>query len=243
MEFDSIPVVPSLNPLVDADSITYASAATIKPGEPVAFALANAKSTLNNILKVFPDRKFHRIYLTGSGNFRDTLGTIKIYKANRKDMVKPEHLEATRDYLMKHWDAVMINGREADDAVGCAQVDKSSCIVGIDKDLNQIPGYHYNYRKQHFYNVTKLQANTFFWYQMLTGDRVDNIPGIKGVGVVTAQKIIEECQGDLTRLQERVEALYRKQYGEEAWLSAMSEVGSLLYIQRSAGSSWEQVLK
>lgn len=213
----------------------YGCGFSCKEGEPVENALHNTKLALQRVLDLFPEREYYKLYLTGQNNFRDTAATILPYKGNRDKTHKPEHYAAIRDYMVNVWGAEIVDGKEADDAIGIAQYakkDKSTVIVSIDKDLNQIPGYHYHPRKQQFYYVTLHEADTFFWKQMLTGDITDNIPGIKGIGDKKSDKIIEECKGCLISLEARVEELYQKQYGN-SWQQAMTEIASLLRIHRT----------
>ncbi len=40
------------------------------------------------------------------------------YKANRKDLPRPRHLEALKEYLITKWSARIALGMEADDALG-----------------------------------------------------------------------------------------------------------------------------
>ena len=129
----------------------------------------------------------------------------------------------------------MIEGREADDALGCAQT-KETCIVSIDKDLDMIPGAHYNFVKDQFYEVNEEQAWHSFYKQLLTGDRTDNIPGITGIGPKKAEKLLDGHKGQMD-LHRRVEQAYKEHYAKDA-LSLMNERGSLLWIQREPGVVW-----
>ena len=94
-----------------------------------------------------------------------------------------------------------------------------------------IPGNHYNFVKRDFYYVDQVSADLNFYRQMLTGDRVDNIPGIEGIGDVKAAKLLDEHGRDPDRVKEAVKDLYRRQYGDE-WESAYQEVGVLLWMRR-----------
>lgn len=75
-------------------------------------------------------------------------------------------------------------------------------ICSPDKDLRQIPGWHYDYRAKvqegspppERYWVKHQDAFWNFWTQMLTGDGNDNVAGIPGLGEVKAKKIIDELK-------------------------------------------------
>ena len=68
---------------------------------------------------------------------------------------------------------------------------------GIDKDLLQIPGNHYNFNKKTHRFVSDDEAHKLLMIQCLTGDRTDNIPGIKGIGPKKAEKILEGVNTDV----------------------------------------------
>ena len=55
---------------------------------------------------------------------------------------------------------------------------------------------HYNYQKAEFLHTSPEQANLFLWKQVLMGDSTDNIPGIPGVGVNTAEKLLKDRTKD-----------------------------------------------
>ena len=136
---------------------------------------------------------------------------------------------------MRWWKAELICGREADDALGCAQTDET-CIVSIDKDLLMIPGNHYNFVRDEYSKVDEQQGWYNFYKQLLTGDRTDNICGIKGVGPKTAEKLLEDAR-DVKQMRRIVEATYKEKYGQKA-LELMRERGALLWIQREPGVVW-----
>ena len=69
-------------------------------------------------------------------------------------------------------------------------------IVSIDKDFDQVEGWHYNFVKKQQYYISKTQGLLNFYMQFLTGDRIDNIIGVKGIGAVKAKKLLE---GNLRR--------------------------------------------
>jgi DNA polymerase-1 len=130
------------------------------------------------------------VYLTGNNNFRKKINPE--YKANRKDKERPEHLNYARDVLTNIWGAMVCNGYEADDALGISQ-DKengTTIICTIDKDLDQIPGLHFNWVRGEMYEVSELEGLQFFYKQVLIGDRADNIIGVPGIGPVKAHKLI-----------------------------------------------------
>ena len=198
------------------------------------WALGNTKTIMEELLEqAFPDHTYYKLYLTGSGNFRENLATIKKYKGNRDPNHRPKYYTEIKEYLVQRWGAEVIHGKEADDALAEEQwknKDKSTVIVSIDKDLDMIPGFHYNWVKGVFYYVTIDEANLAFFRQMLVGDTTDNIPGITGVGPKTTAKLLPDGT-DKHEAQRIVQSLYKKQYGDN-WEGPYTEVANLLWMRR-----------
>lgn len=201
------------------------------------WALANVKTVINDIQELFnPNVK---VYLTGSGNFREQLATIQQYKGNRDPTHKPKYYKEIKDYLRSVWNAEVVQGREADDALGCAQYGaepETTVIVSIDKDMDNIPGYHYNWRKKEFYYIEPERANYLFWIQVLMGDKTDHIRGIPKIGPKTAEKILDVTDKDWMGMAEAVLAAYEK--AGLSW-AEFYENASLLWIQRQEGLNWD----
>lgn len=199
------------------------------------FALGNVKECLAKFAEMFDGSKM-RVFLTGDGNFREQVATLLPYKGNRDDLHKPKYYKEIKQYMIHNWNAEVIHGQEADDALAITQYqtkDDSTVIISIDKDLDQIPGWHYNFVKEELYYLDEEFADTRLFFQMLTGDRTDNIPGIRGIGDVKAKKIIyEDCRGDVDKMRDAVKALYQKEYGP-AWEGAYWEVANLLWMRRA----------
>lgn len=198
------------------------------------YGLATVRSVLDNIHDKFPEQEYRRIFLTGKDNFRDKIATLKVYKGNRDPSHKPKYYSEIKDYLIAHHGAEVVDGQEADDAQGIAQwanKDRSTVIVGIDKDMYMIPGWHYNWVKDELKYVKLADANTFFFKQMLTGDTTDNIPGIPKVGPKTAEKLIAPVAGNIIEMQRVVREKYKEYYGDKAQ-SAYNEMANLLWIRR-----------
>ena len=92
-----------------------------------------------------------------------------------------------------------------------------------------IPGWHYNFRKQQKYFTTVEQSDYYFYKQMLTGDRVDNIIGIYGIGDKKAEKLL------LGKSNEEMEEIILKKYRQEFkdnYIKRYWENKQLLWILR-----------
>ncbi len=170
----------------------------IVDAEPLEHALSLCKRSLLSIEEAM-DRggvQFDRLelYLTGKGNFREQLATIKGYKANRIGKARPVHYQGIRRYMRERWEAVTVKGYEADDALAMVahehEYDGSAVILcSADKDLSTVPGRHYNPRKKEWKTVTAQEALLNFYRQVLTGDPVDNIGGCFKCGPKAADEL------------------------------------------------------
>jgi DNA polymerase-1 len=131
------------------------------------------------------------IFLTAGGNFRkDISPTYKLHRAKRE---KPKYLLDCYRYLYEQWGAVSERGLEADDLLGIACTENPErLLVSYDKDLRQIPGWHYDTRNFTLSYVNPQEAERFFLTQLLMGDAADNVQGIKGIGPVKAGKLLAE---------------------------------------------------
>lgn len=169
--------------------------------EPVENVLYSIKHTLNRVKKECKADSM-RIFLSSGECFRHKKATLAKYKGNRDDKPRPVHYQAARDYLIDVHKAEVFTTIEADDALAMYQT-KDTVLCSIDKDLLQVEGKHYNWTtKDKDGNVVGKKllikpraALCRLWEQVLTGDGTDNIPGIRGLGPVTAKKLIAECKG------------------------------------------------
>ena len=66
-------------------------------------------------------------------------------------------------------------------------------LASIDKDLKQIPGIHYNWQKELVTDVNLLEADYWFYFQVLTGDSADGYAGCPGIGVKRARIVLENA--------------------------------------------------
>lgn len=215
--------------LIDGDVIVYrigfATQHKDEEGEmiadPLPYALHSCKQYIKGIIKKTEADSF-RLFLTGKGNFRSVVDTE--YKANRKDTSKPIHYQAIRDYMAKYFKAEMIEGMEADDALALNQTE-DTVIASIDKDLLMVAGRHYNFVKDEWQTVTPEEGIRWFYMQMLMGDKVDNIIGIRGIGIKKAAKILDGSEN----WDDIVESYYKEEFGV-GWYKRMVQNTQLLWM-------------
>lgn len=215
----------------------------MKEDEPVENALSTVKAVIHNIWDRFPDAvREGKLYISGKGNFRESIATHRIYKGNRDVSLRPHYYDEIRDYMIHVHGAIVVNGMEAEDAVGIehySRKERDTCIVAVDKDLFCIPGWHWNPVKMDEVKYwTMKDSNTHFWKQVLTGDRVDNIRGIDGLGPKKADKLIDPIAGDWIKMRSVVLSEYRKQHGSEAE-AMMDETAKLIWILRKENETYD----
>lgn len=194
--------------LIDADSLYFRVAMVTQKQNEIRKGIDRS---LQNIRRqCLSDQMF--IAVKGRGNFRNDI--YPKYKANRAELTPriKEALNYAHSYMVDKHGAIQSDGMEADDLVSIwayesMDIDAEYTIVGIDKDLLQIPGNHYNFAKQeHLFQETD-KANYCLMRQCLTGDSTDNIPGIKGIGPKKAQGILQGVP--ISRRWNRVKAAWR----------------------------------
>lgn len=228
--------------LIDADVILYqtgfgSDANAKKEGlafEPLENALHLCKNKLKEVM-FNTGADDCKLYLTGKGNYRKDF--LPDYKANRKDAHKPHWYNEIKEYLINQHNAIVVDGEEADDALGYNQT-KDTIICTIDKDLDCIPGYHFNWSLKNFergiYYVTEVEANRFFYLQCLTGDATDNIPGLKkSIGKMATKKLKLPLlnMADPLDMYNHVDGIYR----DFDW----HPIAKCIWIRRKEGEIWE----
>ena len=197
------------------------------------------------------------------GNHRNEIATIAEYKGQRKE--KPIFTPEIKEHAIKKLGdkAILAVGEESDDTVAQylyeeylrvgERKEHFNVVLGhVDKDIDQCPGWHYNYDKNVIYWVDKISAARKFYTQCIMGDASDNIKGIvdlpkevkeqygiwkgKGVGEKSAVKLLEDCDTPQKMLQ-RVVDLYRIQYPDN-WFDILQENCRLLYLKRTPDDAY-----
>jgi 5'-3' exonuclease len=139
----------------------------------------------------------------------------------------------------------------------------SDCVICTrDKDLLQVDGYHYRWecgsqpelKTREVWEhpgsirlVEKLddegnvkdrklvgEGRKFFWSQVLTGDQVDNIPGLPRAGVVFAYNLLEDLV-DEREFFLAVKKAYEDYYGEDKGMERLTEQAQLCWMVRELG--------
>jgi DNA polymerase-1 len=193
--------------LIDADILAYQAAAVSEKatdwGEGLwtlhAFeeeAALAFETSLNRVLEKVEATNFFLAFSDSANWRKDVLPT---YKGNRAETRKPMLLKWIRQYAQKY-NCITIPTLEGDDVLGIWATTKSKLdpvrefiICTTDKDLKTIPGKHYNFGRDEFFEISEHQADKWHMIQTLTGDTTDGYAGCPGVGPVGAEKILQKA--------------------------------------------------
>ena len=217
--------------LIDADSLLYNTVYSYTDFEYDAEAMyidfnaqvQNIKDECINSGMDIEDERF--FFTTCRNNFRKDL--LPSYKANRKYNEMAATVSKLKKYVISALEDDCLSVEysdtlEADDLVGTAsrEID-NGIVVAIDKDLRQLEGAHFNYKKVKqfkedgdpkmvswetpdgvfimvhekkyagFSYTTKSEGRSLLLKQLLIGDVSDNIKGAKMVGQKKADSLID----------------------------------------------------
>lgn len=179
-------------------------------------------------------------YLTGSTNFRNDIAVTLPYKGNRLSSAKPYYYDFLREAICKRYNGIVVDGIEADDRIAIDATAHDNCvIVGIDKDLLQIPGVHYNYDKGKFLEIDEVTGWYNFFTQVLVGDVSDNIPGIAGIGPKKAATILAPVSESIHDMYTTCHNIYLETYKDNG-NRRFDEGCGLLYLLRYMADSWSE---
>ncbi len=200
--------------LIDADMLLYRIAAGLQRDHDwgddivsVTLDLRAAKSVLKEemerVLNTLGGTLYKLCFSDPNKNFRNDVSAD--YKAGRGR--KPCGYRLLVEHCFQNYECLCIPGLEADDIMGIMMTDlnrKNGIIVSGDKDMFTIPGRHLDLFKGKGWEDVRVvdaqEAHYNHMMQTLCGDSTDNYPGCRGVGKVTAAKILSGEQGNLWSL-------------------------------------------
>jgi DNA polymerase-1 len=232
--------------LVDADTILY------RVGFSKVDSAGGAVDVLRNYIgtilsSVSNDAIF---YLTEKSpvRYRDRFASTFVYKESRAGAPSPRFISEMTGWMLDNLDTRIYSAEygEADDAVSIQAWDMlrednhNYIVCAVDKDLNQIPGNHYNYVTEKRSIISPVEADKFFFKQLLMGDRADSIPGLPKVGEVKSTLALKDASTP-KEMWEIVLGMYSKHYEEmheDDLSNILYERGNMLWMQRSEGQTW-----
>ncbi len=200
--------------LVDGSSYLYRAFHALPPlanskGMPTG-AVKGVINMVRRLAKDYPDSPLAVVFDAKGKTFRDEI--FADYKANRPPM--PEELRPQVEPICKIIRAMgipllTVEGVEADDVIGTlaqqAKLQKRDVVVSTgDKDMAQLVCDHVtlvNTMTDSVMNRDGVQQKfgippeLIIDYLALTGDKVDNIPGVPGIGEKTAVALLHGVGG------------------------------------------------
>ena len=213
----------------DADALVYVASWGDKTLEEALEKLDNSiQSVLATLWAHEDDVTF---VVKGKNNFRHVI--YPEYKSHRKSEEDPEKkaiMDAVYDRLLTKYKAIKANGEEADDVVAYLALANNGTVISPDKDLRTVPVPIYNPQKDEHYPLDVDGADLMLHLQILTGDSTDGIPGIKGIGIKKAEKILLMVPANKRLL--TVKEAYRTLSKEYDWMSYCQLMTDLIYIRQ-----------
>lgn len=215
--------------LVDGSSYLYRAFHALPPlttsnGQPTG-AVKGVLNMLKRLIKDYPQSPMAVVFDAPGKTFRDEL--FEDYKAHRPPM--PDDLRSQVALLHACVKALglpllCIDGVEADDVIGtlahrATQAGRDAVISTGDKDMAQLVNAHItlvNTMKDETLDEAGVEGKfglppaLIIDYLALMGDKVDNIPGVPGVGEKTALGLLQGMGGGLDTIYgdlERVKTL------------------------------------
>lgn len=192
--------------LIDADILAYQAAVTSEQATDWGDGMWTLHAFEPDAEKTFASMVDHLLEKTESDRpmlaFSDTENWRKdilpTYKSNRSGVRRPMLLKHLREWAYGRYLCFSYSRLEGDDAIGIRATSPSIeqeqgevVICSLDKDFKTIPGKHYNFGRDEFFEVTEHQADIAHMIQTLTGDATDGYSGCPGCGPKTAEKIIQ----------------------------------------------------
>ncbi|KTB79816.1 DNA polymerase I [Pseudomonas syringae pv. syringae PD2766] len=210
--------------LVDGSSYLYRAFHALPPlttskGLPTG-AVKGVLNMLKSLRRQYPDSPLAVVFDAKGGTFRDALYTD--YKANRPSM--PDDLRVQVDLLHAcvkgmGYPFLCVEGVEADDVIGTlarssAAADRPVVISTGDKDMAQLVDGHITLVNTMTGSVLDVAGvkekfgvgpEHIIDYLALMGDKVDNIPGVPGVGEKTAVGLLVGVGGGIKELYDNLD--------------------------------------
>lgn len=208
--------------------------------EPEPFSLvSNAVDGMFSKVMYQLKTKNYSAYIGEGKSFRVERSTILEYKGQRKDTLKPLHLEEVSNHLIKKYSPEVVTYYEADDRVVMdAYRNKDKCVVGVDKDYFGCDVLFFNANQvdkgiQDCSGLGSLYLNAkgevkgigrmFFYHQVLSGDSSDNYKANSANpeyewGDKSSYKLLKDCKTDKEAL-EAIKQGYQLIYPEPRIIS------------------------
>ena len=204
----------------------------IQTPEPVEFCLHSVKQKIESTNKILGVKNIIGYHGVGE-SFRVGASTILGYKQTRLGALKPIHIDAITEYLVRKYKSIPCVGLEADDwCIISAIGKKDHVVVGQDKDYLGCAVYSFNpvkpelgvqngncfgklWLEERVTSKGKVEkmvrgvGRMFFYYQIACSDPIDNYAAHSASqvkwGELSAYEALKDCKND----REALEAIVR----------------------------------
>lgn len=203
----------------------------------------------------------HLTHAASTKGDRFLAATTQPYQGQRGHSRKPNNWAFLREWMETYegdaFTPKIWMTREADD--GIAYVNEGAAlhhnilhvVHSADKDMRMFCGVHCDWDS---YDITEVPYGTYdivgdnglqyghkwFWMQMLHGDTADHIPGLPGVGKVTAEQLLFGTESNREAVQ-LVSGKYSEVLGAD-WRKTFAEQAVLLWMRTDRDAELLDVL-
>ena len=202
--------------------------------EDISYCIGTLKRAIENIVKR-TGATHYEIYVEGKGNHRLEIPLKDKYK-DRESSVRPVHLKACKEYLIKHKEAKRIKGRETDDYFQQRLYELSldgTEALGYSNDKDSKQNYQFDIT---LYNPDDDSITT---YKKGVGDLWESSNGIKGSGLkwlvfqnMLYDKVDCYCMNQF----------YLKRYGEKSFYKDFKDLKTEQEVFSKAVSKLKEML-
>lgn len=214
--------------------------------EDIANVFHSAKLMVESAIKESGVEDYEAYIGTGE-SFRVELSTLKEYKGERKNKLKPILLDDVSEYLTTKFNGIEVSGIEVDDKLVMRSVELQKqgydpIIIGEDKDYMGCPVKFYN-PKRPDWGVLDCRGFGKLWLEG-TGSKVK----VRGIGrLFKYQQILSEdsvdcykanCFSDVKWAEKGAYNVLHKCEDDKQALSAMVEVFKMLYPYKKTVTGW-----
>ena len=208
--------------LIDGDLLLWLGAYYNKDRHDDAAMLQYLDTVITEILLATKADQYSGFIQGKNKSHRHEL--YKDYKANRP--FKPEWFLENQLRLhdgLRKWQFQFAEYEETDDAIASAvevcryEPETTTIVCSSDKDFNQLETEIYNTRNKTTTYVTPEDAQFNLCCQILSGDSIDNIKGLPGIGIIKAARLLRRSDTlDTTSFYQRALRAYIEAYKSDA---------------------------
>ena len=175
--------------------------------------------------------------------FRNSIAEVKKYKGNRENVQDKYAYDQKWDdrayvftYIKERYSTLYFDDLEADDILSMLQDPSETFIFSHDKDLKQVIGFHWDMEARILKYTDEETGLRMLLGQMISGDTVDNIPGIPGAGKKAMMSFLKSIENsDQTSMLLKCQKLYIEKFGVTEGMNAFAEMWLLLSMRSSRG--------